>query len=97
MNKKIKYTEGPMGKHKLSDFKIVENDFLPSPAEIARSMDKIKITLTLTADSIVFFKEQAEKHDIQYQRLIRQILDEYVAHQMRIEKQLEENASNPGK
>ena len=94
MSKKIKYTEGPMGKIKLSDFKRVEKEFLPSPAEIARSMDKIKITITLTGDSIEYFKKQAEKHDIQYQRLIRSILDEYVVHHMQLEK-LDGKAKNP--
>ena len=94
MSKKIKYTEGPMGDYTLNDFKRVDKSFLSSPEEIARSMDKIKITITLTGDSIEFFKKQAEKHDIQYQRLIRSILDEYVAHHIQLEKS-ERKAKNP--
>ena len=82
MTKKVKYSKGPIDKAKPGELKLVNGDFLPSPAEIARNMDKIKITITLTADSIAFFKREAEKHDIQYQRLIRHVLDEYVAHHM---------------
>jgi predicted DNA binding CopG/RHH family protein len=80
MARKIKYTAGPMGKHKINDFKIVSKDFLPSPEELARRMDKTKITITLTSDSIDFFRKEAEKHGMQYQRMIRQVLDNYVTH-----------------
>ncbi len=85
MAKKTTYTEGPVGKANLKDLVRVP-DFLPAPEEIARRMDKTKITITLTADSIAFFKEQAEAHDLQYQLLIRHILDEYVTHHRQKEK-----------
>lgn len=94
MKKKLEYTEGPIDRADPKKLVRVPN-FLPPPEEIARRMDKIKITITLTADSIDFFKKQAEKHDIQYQRLIRSILDEYVVHHMRIEK-LEEKSKKSG-
>ena len=85
MKKKFEYTEGPIDRADPKKLVRVPN-FLPPPEELARRMDKIKITITLTADSIEFFKKRAEKHDIQYQRLIRSILDEYVAHHIQLEK-----------
>ena len=74
MKKKIAYTDEPMGK-----LKVVPN-FLPPPAELARRMKNTKVTIALSSQSLEYFKEEAEKHGVQYQRLIRQVLDEYVAH-----------------
>ena len=73
MKKRIKYTDEPMGK-----LKIVPN-FLPSPEILAKRMKNTKVTIALSADSIGYFKHEAAKHDVQYQKLIRQVLDEYVA------------------
>ncbi len=80
MNKPIKYTDEPMG-----DFKAVA-DFLPSPDELKIKNENTKITISLSKESIDFFKAAAEKNDMQYQKMIRQLLDEYVAHQKRIKK-----------
>src|SRR6056300_1611382 len=92
MKTKIKYSEGPIDIADLKDLVRVP-DFLPSPDEIARRMDKTKITITLSADSVEFFKKKAREHDLQYQLLIRHILDEYVAHQMQNEKENEKTKS----
>jgi predicted DNA binding CopG/RHH family protein len=81
MSKKIKYTEGSMGKYKLSDFKRVDKSFFPPPEELAKRMKNTKITISLSDDSVTFFKEEAKKHNVQYQRMIRQVLDDYVRHQ----------------
>jgi len=51
MKTKIKYSEGPIDVADLKDLVRVP-DFLPSPDEIARRMDKTKITITLSADSV---------------------------------------------
>lgn len=75
MNKKIKYTEGEIG-----NFTIVE-DFLPSPKELAFKDENLKITISLTKETIDFFKEEAKKHHTQYQKMIRNLLDMYVAKQ----------------
>ncbi len=71
MSKKIKYTDEPIGKVKII------RDFLPSPAELARKDDTIKVTISLTKSSIEFFKEEAQSHNTQYQKMIRNLLDEY--------------------
>jgi predicted DNA binding CopG/RHH family protein len=54
-------------------------DFLPSPTDLAQAEETVKITIGLSQRSIDFFKRQAAEHHIPYQRLIRRLLDEYVA------------------
>jgi hypothetical protein len=73
MSAKIKYTNEPMG-----DPKVVR-DFLPSPQELAFRDEDVKITITLSKKSVDFFKSEAAKGDTQYQRMIRRLLDAYVA------------------
>ena len=75
MKNKIKYTDEPMG-----DVRVME-DFLPTPEELALKDEKVKITISLTKRSVDFFKKEAELHNTQYQRMIRTLLDEYIAHQ----------------
>lgn len=75
MKNQIKYTNEPVGKVK------IVTDFLPSPAELAVKNQNIKVTISLSSESVEYFKNEAEKHDMQYQRMIRQLLDEYVVHQ----------------
>ena len=69
---KIKYSDEPLGKTQ------VVADFLPSPSELAFREEGVKITLALSKKSIDFFKTEAAKHQTQYQRMIRRLLDSYV-------------------
>ena len=71
MNKKVKYTDEP-----LEDMKIIV-DFLPSPKDLIPKEENIKITISLTKESVDFFKEEAKKHHTQYQKMIRNLLDVY--------------------
>ena len=75
MSKQIQYSNELLGK-----LRIVP-DFLPSPEELAVKNKSTKITITLSAESVAYFKETAKKNQMQYQKMIRQLLDEYVAHQ----------------
>nr|MDT0252815.1 BrnA antitoxin family protein [Endozoicomonas sp.] len=75
MSKQIQYTDESIGEVKMVA------DFLPSPGELKLKSDSTKITITLSADSVEYFKSVAEEHGMQYQKMIRQLLDEYVAHQ----------------
>jgi len=75
MNKAIKYTEGEIG-----NLNIIE-DFLPSPEELAFKNENTKITISLTKETVDFFKEEAKKHHTQYQKMIRNLLDHYVEKQ----------------
>ncbi len=75
MNKAIKYSNKPIG-----DIKLVP-DFLPSPAELALRNKNTKVTISLSSESVNYFKDAAKKNHMQYQKMIRQLLDEYVHHQ----------------
>ena len=74
MTAKIKYTNEPLGKLKIVD------DFLPPPEELAFKEENVKITITLSKASVDFFKKEAKKHHIQYQKMIRKLLDLYTIH-----------------
>ena len=74
MSAKIKYTNEPMGKP------TVVPDFLPSPEDLVFREDGVKITLALSKRSVDFFKSEAVKHNTQYQRMIRRLLDAYTEH-----------------
>lgn len=71
MNAKIKYTDEPL------KAKVVR-DFLPPPEQLAFREEGVKVTLALSKKSVDFFKLQAEKHNTQYQRMIRRLVDSYV-------------------
>ena len=75
MKKKIKYTDEPMGKGR------VVSDFLPSPEELALKDETIKVTIALSKASVDFFKNEAQKYNTQYQKMIRRLLDEYATPQ----------------
>lgn len=57
------------------------HDFLPKPEELIFREKKIRVTLTLTQESLDFFKSAAKKHNSSYQAMIRRLLDIYVSHQ----------------
>ena len=72
--KKINYTEEPIGRINLLP------DFLPEPRDLVLKEETIKVTLSLTKESIDFFKQAAKTHHTNYQRMIRQLLEQYAAH-----------------
>ena len=76
-NRNIRYSDEPIGEIKLVP------DFLPSPEELALKNEQTKVTIALSSESVAFFKEAAKKHHTQYQKMIRRLLDEYVAQQKR--------------
>ena len=53
------------------------HDFLPSPSELVKPEETVKITISLKRSSVEFFKEEARKHRAKYQRMIREVLDHY--------------------
>jgi len=80
MSKTIQYSDEPIGEVKMIP------DFLPSPEELALKQKNTKVTISLSSESVAYFKDDAKKHHMQYQKMIRQLLDEYVAHQKNIHK-----------
>jgi len=81
MSKQIQYSDGEVGEYKII------SDFLPSPDQMALKNKMTKVTISLSSESVSFFKETAKKHHMQYQKMIRQLLDEYVSHQKEISNQ----------
>ena len=55
------------------------NDFLPPPEKLVMPEETVKITIALSKSSVRFFKQQANKHHIKYQKMIRNLVDTYVA------------------
>lgn len=37
----------------------------------------MKVTLSLSKESVDFFKQQAERYNVPYQRMIRALVDDY--------------------
>ncbi len=77
MKKASKHKNEPLG-----EIKAIK-DFLPPPSELVFKEDTVKVTLGLSRRSVDFFKKQAKKHDTQYQKMIRRLLDLYVTRQQR--------------
>ena len=77
MSAKIKYTNEPLGNPK------VATDFLPRPEDLVFQDEGVKITIALSKRSVEFFKTEAQRHNTQYQRMIRRLLDAYADHHAR--------------
>jgi hypothetical protein len=77
MSEKIRYTHEPLG-----NLKIIP-DFLPPPKDLVFRDEGVKVTIALSKRSVEFFKDQARKHNTQYQRMIRRLLDAYAEHHSR--------------
>jgi uncharacterized protein (DUF4415 family) len=56
---------------------IVSGDFLPSPAELAKSLRKRRISILLDDECIDFFKTEANKNGVKYQTMINSVLKSY--------------------
>ncbi|OGX27975.1 MAG: CopG family transcriptional regulator [Omnitrophica WOR_2 bacterium RIFCSPHIGHO2_02_FULL_48_11] len=52
-------------------------DFLPPPDQLVFPEETVKVTLSLTKSSLEFFKRQAFRQNIKYQRMIREVVDRY--------------------
>ncbi len=74
MSERIKYTDEPLG-----DLKVIP-DFLPRPEDLIFRDEGVKVTISLSKRSVDFFKDEARKHNTQYQRMIRRLLDAYAEH-----------------
>jgi hypothetical protein len=77
MSAKIKYTDEPLG-----SLRIVP-DFLPPPEDLVFREEGVKVTISLSKRSVEFFKGEARRHNTQYQRMIRRLLDAYAEHHSR--------------
>jgi len=73
MKKKTMYTDEPIliGKR--------VKDFLPRPEDLVLRQSTQKVTIALSTETLLFFKTQARRHKTPYQKMIRNLLDAYVA------------------
>ena len=74
MSERIKYTDESLG-----NLRVVP-DFLPRPEDLVFRDECVKVTISLSKRSVEFFKHEARKHNTQYQRMIRRLLDAYAEH-----------------
>jgi hypothetical protein len=77
MSTRIRYTNEPLGRLRII------RDFLPPPEDLIFRDEGVKVTIALSKRSVDFFKGQARKHNTQYQRMIRRLLDAYAEHHSR--------------
>ena len=81
MSEKIRYTDEPLG-----NLEVVP-DFLPRPEDLVFRDEGVKVTISLSKRSVEFFKNEARKHNTQYQRMIRRLLDAYAEHLSEVNKE----------
>ena len=74
-NRTVRYTAGEIGRVRVID------DFLPAPADLVPREENVKVTLSLSRRSLDFFKREAKKRRVPYQRMIRALVDTYADRQ----------------
>lgn len=74
-NRTVRYTTGEIGRLRVID------DFLPPPDDLVPREDNVKVTLSLSRRSLDFFKREAKKRRVPYQRMIRALVDTYAERQ----------------
>lgn len=77
MSNKTNYTDVPADVAQSLDDAIVVSDFLPSPEDLVRRVEKEKITIAIDKHSLELFKDYAKTHDTKYQTMINGVLGSY--------------------
>jgi predicted DNA binding CopG/RHH family protein len=67
-------------KNEIGRLRVIE-DFLPPPDALVPREDHVKVTLSLSKRSLDFFKREAKKRRVPYQRMIRSLVDMYAERQ----------------
>jgi predicted DNA binding CopG/RHH family protein len=73
MRNRTRYTDERIGKLRVVD------DFLPPPDQLALKEQNVKVTISLSRDSVDFFKKEAAARRTSYQKMIRRIIDLYAS------------------
>jgi predicted DNA binding CopG/RHH family protein len=73
---RTRYTAGEIGR-----IRVIE-DFLAARAELVPREENVKVTLSLSRRSLDFFKREAKKRRVPYQRMIRALVDTYAERQV---------------
>ncbi|NJO34103.1 MAG: hypothetical protein HC869_14135 [Rhodospirillales bacterium] len=66
-----RYSDG-----EIRDVRVVK-DFLPRPEDLVLKDANVKVTLSLSRRSVDFFKREAKRQRVPYQRMIRALVDKY--------------------
>jgi predicted DNA binding CopG/RHH family protein len=79
----VEYTDNP----DLPDIENLETiaDLLPKPEDLIFRPKGVKVTITLSEESLNYFKAQAKRLHTPYQHMIRSLIDEYVERQQQRE------------
>ena len=74
-----KETNGKLEEGTFGRMREVE-DFLPRPEELVfkEEPEMVKVTLSLHKETVEYFKDEADRLHAPYQRMIRNLLSEYV-------------------
>lgn len=75
--KKTVYANAPAGIGRAIEQGIIVDDFLPSPDKLVIKEENVKVTLELSKRSVSLFKKYANKRGYKYQRMIRNLIDQY--------------------
>ena len=54
-------------------------DFLPAPEFLFSNNEKVRVTVYLSKFSLDYLKKQAQQHHTKYQRMVRELIDQYVS------------------
>jgi hypothetical protein len=77
MTSKVNYTDAPVDIERFLEGATVIDDFLPSPDELVRKVEREKITLAVDKRSLALFKAYAKKHDAKYQNMMNGVISAY--------------------
>jgi uncharacterized protein (DUF4415 family) len=71
------YSDASVDIAKAIERSAVVKDFLPSPQELMKAKTKTRITISVDADTLSFYKQEAKKHGGKYQTMINNLLGAY--------------------
>ena len=80
--KKTNYTDAPADVGRAIKQSVIIKDFLPPPEQLVLKEENIKVTLELSRRSVSLFKTYAHKRGVKYQRMIRNLVDQYANHSL---------------
>jgi hypothetical protein len=80
MRARIKYENALSRVGKAIEQSKIIGDFLPPPDKLVLKGKTRKITINLSEESLVFFKETAKQFNVSYQQMIKELLDKYTTH-----------------
>ena len=71
MKRTPRYTDEELGRVEVLE------DFLPPPEQLVLKETGVKVTISLSKRSVDFFKAHAARSRVPYQKMIRNLLDNY--------------------